>query len=235
MRSDTASLRESVRAANVALAQQGLAPFTWGNASAADRDTGIFAIKPSGVPYEDLRTDDIVTVNIETGETLEAARSPSVDTPTHQRIYKDFPQVGGVAHTHSHYATVWAQACRAIPCLGTTHADTFAGPVPVTRFLTPAEVDKDYEGETGRIITTHFQAEGINPIHVPGVLVAGHAPFTWGATVEEAVKHAGILEEVARMALHTFMLNPAAESLPAYFSDKHFSRKHGAGAYYGQR
>ncbi len=227
-------LREEVCAANIALAAQGLAPFTWGNASGADRERGVFAIKPSGVPYEVLRPKDIVVVDIETGAVVDGAQRPSSDTPTHRRLYQAFPDVGGVAHTHSHYATVWAQTCRSIPCLGTTHADAFAGPVPVTRFLDAAEVARNYEDETGGIIAECFGAGAADPMEVPGVLVAGHAPFAWGANVQKAVEHAGILEETARMAFHTLLLNPTVAPLPEHISGKHFARKHGPDAYYGQ-
>jgi len=227
-------LREAVCEANREIARTNLAILTWGNASGADRAAGVMAIKPSGIAYDLLRPEDIVVLSIETGARVEGPGRPSSDTPTHLHLYRAFPNVGGIVHTHSPYATAWAQAGLEIPCFGTTHADTFHGAVPLTRMLTEKEVRGDYEENTGRVIEERFREGGLDPQHLPGVLVAGHAPFAWGATAEKALEHARVIEEVARMALLTVTLNPAANPLPGYVLDKHFLRKHGPGAYYGQ-
>ena len=221
-------------AANVALERAGLIVLSWGNASLVDREAGLFAIKPSGVPYAALVPSDIVLVDLESGQVLDGTRRPSSDTPTHLALYRRYGSLGGIVHTHSLEATAWAQARRPIPCLGTTHADVFDGPVPLTRALTDDEIERDYEGETGTVIIERLDADGLDPLHVPGALVAGHGPFTWGRTVEEAVSTAIALEAIAGMARRTLALSPAAASLEPALREKHFGRKHGPRAYYGQ-
>jgi len=229
-------LKRQVWLANLDLVKAGLVVLTWGNASAVDRDRGIVAIKPSGVPYDDLRVDDIVLVSLDTGLPLPGEKlRPSSDTPSHVCLYQNFKTIGGIAHTHSRNATSWAQACREIPCYGTTHADTFAGPVPLCRELTSEEIRDAYEWNTGMAIVDHFVKYDIDPIHVPGVLLPHHAPFTWGKSVADAVEVAIIVEEVAGLAMRTEALNPRAETTSQAMLDKHFYRKHGAGAYYGQK
>lgn len=225
-----ASLRARVLRANLDIAKRGLARFTFGNASAIDRKRGVVVIKPSGVPYRKLRAADLVVTDL-AGKVVEGKLRPSSDLPTHLELYRSWPNIGGIVHTHSHYATVWAQAGRELPCYGTTHADHFNGPVPVTRAMTAAEIAGDYERNTGRVIVERFDGE---PNTMDAVLVAGHASFVWGPTVEEAVETAEVLEEVARMAWHTAVLNPAAGPLSQALLHKHFRRKHGPAAYYGQ-
>lgn len=229
------ALKEAVYAANMALVKAGLVVLTWGNASGVDRERRVVAIKPSGVAYDALRPQDIVLVSLETGLPLpgETLR-PSSDTPTHVCLYQRFTDIGGIAHTHSRYATSWAQAGREIPCYGTTHADTFHGPVPLCRALTPDEIAEAYEWNTGIAIAEHFERGGLNPSHVPGVLLPFHAPFAWGATPAQAAEHAIIVEETAALAWHTELLNPQATTAPAAIVNKHFERKHGKDAYYGQ-
>lgn len=224
------SLRARVLRANLEIAKRGLARFTFGNASAIDRKRGVVVIKPSGVPYRKLRVADLVVTDL-AGKAVEGKLRPSSDLPTHLELYRSWPNIGGIVHTHSHYATVWAQAGRELPCYGTTHADHFNGPVPVTRAMTAAEIAADYERNTGRVIVERFDGE---PDTMDAVLVAGHASFVWGPTVEEAVETAEVLEEVARMAWHTAVLNPAAGPLSQALLHKHFRRKHGPAAYYGQ-
>jgi L-ribulose-5-phosphate 4-epimerase len=226
------SLRRAVLEANLEVVKRGLVLYTWGNASGVDRATGLVVIKPSGVPYEDLRESDLVVTDL-AGNIVEGSLRPSSDLATHLEIYKAFPAVGGVVHTHSRFATAWAQASREIPCLGTTHADYFYGPVPLTAHLTAAQIDEGYELHTGHAIVRRFQ--GLDPMAVPGVLVVGHAPFCWGKDAMEAARHAVILEEMATMAYYAVTLNAAAPSLPQEIQDKHYFRKHGPGAYYGQR
>lgn len=226
-----ASLREEVLAANLALVRSGLILFTFGNASGISRKDGLVAIKPSGVPYDELTPEQIVITDL-AGRVVESNLRPSSDLPTHLEIYKHFPNVGGVAHTHSAAASAWAQAQRPIPCFGTTHADYFHGPVPVTPPLTPAEIAGDYERETGLAIVRAFA--GIDPDAIPAVLVAGHAPFTWGADAAEAAHNAELLEYVAAMATATLSINPKAVPLARELHDRHFLRKHGPKAYYGQ-
>jgi L-ribulose-5-phosphate 4-epimerase len=226
----SAALRASVLRANVEIAKRGLAPFTFGNASAIDRARGLVVIKPSGVPFAKLKAADLVVTDLE-GRVVEGKLRPSADLATHLELYRRWPAVGGVVHTHSHFATVWAQAGQEIPCYGTTHADYFNGPVPVTREMTAAEIARDYELNTGKVIVERFDGE---PTTMPAVLVAGHASFVWGPTVDAAVETASILEEVARMAYHTAILNPATEQIAQALLHKHFRRKHGPGAYYGQ-
>ena len=218
--------------ANMELERRGLIVYTWGNVSQLDAERGLFAIKPSGVPYADLTSDMMVLVDLETGKTVDSVYKPSSDTPTHLELYRAFEGIGGVTHTHSAAATSWAQACRAIPCFGTTHADYFRGPVPVTRVLTREEVDEAYEKNTGKVIIETFS--GKNPVHTPGVLCAGHGPFTWGKDAAQSVHNAVVLEELAKMALWTVTINPEAQELAQHVADKHFLRKHGPNAYYGQ-
>jgi L-ribulose-5-phosphate 4-epimerase len=227
-------LRERVLAANLELVRAGLVVLSFGNASAVDRDAGVFAIKPSGVAYERLRPRDIVVVALEDGRVTDGSRRPSSDTPTHLVLYRLFPDVGGIVHTHSICATAWAQARRELPCFGTTHADHFRGSVPITRHLTEDEIVEDYETNTGRVIVERFAAAGIAPFDVPAVLDASHGPFTWGPTVESALENAIALEAIAAMAIHTVALDPAPEAIPGELLEKHFGRKHGPGAYYGQ-
>lgn len=226
------NLKEFVCAANIELARLKLVALTWGNTSAVDRAAGVFVIKPSGVPYESLKPSDMVVVSLEDGSTVEGALRPSSDTPTHRVLYNAFPAIGGITHTHSPHATMFAQAGHPVPCLGTTHADTFHGDVPVTRVLSAGEVNSDYEGNTGVVIVERFK--GLNPATLPAVLVVGHAPFTWGKNAMDSVHNSLILEEVARMALGTYLLNPKALPPPDYVIRKHFMRKHGPNATYGQ-
>jgi len=227
------SLKEVVFRANLRLKEEGLVVLTWGNASARDPATGLVVIKPSGVSYAAMKPSDMVVVDL-SGKVVEGALRPSSDTPTHLELYRRFPTIGGVVHTHSAEATSWAQARRAIPCYGTTHADCFHGEVPVTRMLTDDEVRDDYEGCTGVAIAEIFSSS--DPLAQPGALVAGHGPFTWGANVTKAVDNAVSLEEIARMARFTEELTGTrpAETLPAYVLEKHYTRKHGKNAYYGQ-
>ena len=224
-------LREEVLAANLALPAHGLVTLTWGNASGIDRERGLVAIKPSGVSYDELTADDIVIVDLD-GNVVEGAGRPSTDTPTHVALYRAFDEIGGVVHTHSTYATAWAQAQREIPLLGTTHADLSAHPIPLTRALTEAEVQEDYEANTGVVLIEAVAQRGA--AELPCALVRGHAPFCWGASPAAAVQNAVTLEEVARMALLTSLLEPAAAPLDAAVREKHHQRKHGPHAYYGQ-
>lgn len=226
-------LKRAVYEANMELFNRKLIIYTWGNVSGIDRKRGIVAIKPSGVSYEELKAEDIVLVSLEDGSTVEGKYRASSDTPTHLWLYRAFPEIGGVTHTHSPYATAWAQAGKAIPCYGTTHADYFRGEIPCTRFLTSEEIAKGYEAETGHIIEEAFC--GLNPVHTPGVLVRGHGPFAWGKDAGESVYHAAVLEETAKMALNTMLLCPQVQPLPTAMQNKHFERKHGANAYYGQK
>ncbi len=227
-----AELRTEVCDANVELAQRGLAKFTFGNASAIDREHGIVVIKPSGVPYDELRPKNLVVVDLD-GTVIEGSLRPSSDLATHLVLYRAFAQIGGVVHTHSHYAAVWAQSQREIPCLGTTHADYFHGAIPVTPKLTGDDIRSEYEANTGHAIVRRL--EGMDPLRMPAVLVAGHASFCWGETVAAAVDTAEVLETVAHMAYDTIALNAAAGPISAELLDKHFLRKHGPNAYYGQR
>lgn len=226
------ALREQVLEANLEVLRRGLVLYTFGNASGIDRSSGIVAIKPSGVPYEGMQASDIVLVDLE-GNVVEGALRPSSDCPTHLELYRAFSQVGGIVHTHSRAATSWAQACCEIPCFGTTHADYFHGPVPVTDLLTQDEIDSGYEHHTGKLIIRAFA--GLDPFHTPAVLVAGHAPFCWGKTPADAAHIAVVLEEIAAIALNTLAIDPQAEPLPLRLHDKHFYRKHGPRAYYGQK
>lgn len=228
------ALKEAVWEANLGLVRSGLVVLTWGNASGVDRQAGVMAIKPSGVDYGTLRPEQIIIVSLATGETVEGAGRPSSDAPTHLHLYRTWPSVGGVIHTHSTQATSFAQAGRELPCLGTTHADQFYGPVPLTRPMRADEIRADYELNTGRVITECFSDKGLSPEQVPAVLVAGHGPFVWGPTVEKSLENAIVLEAVAEMAWRTWQLNPAAAPIAQALLDKHFLRKHGPGAYYGQ-
>jgi L-ribulose-5-phosphate 4-epimerase len=224
-------LKEEVYEANMGLVRNNLIILTWGNVSAIDRASGLVVIKPSGVSYEKLRPADMVVVNLE-GVVIEGALRPSSDTPTHTEIYRNFPQIGGVVHTHSPHATAWAQACRPIPVLGTTHSDYFYGDVPCTRVMTKLEVEADYETNTGRVICETFK--GVDPMQMPAVLVCNHGPFTWGKSADEALHNAVVLEETARIAYMTVQLG-RTEPVEQYLLDKHFLRKHGPSAYYGQK
>ncbi len=228
------ALREVVWKANLDLVGAGLVHLTWGNVSGADREASVMAIKPSGVDYAVLSAEDMVLVSLESGEVLEGSHRPSSDTPTHLYLYRHFEHIGGVAHSHSEHAVSWAQAERALPCLGTTHADHFRGSVPVTRRMKEDEIRGSYELNTGRVIVERFRAGGISPTDVPAVLVARHGPFTWGESAREAARNAIALESVARMALLTSAIDPEVRPMDPLLQDKHFSRKHGTEAYYGQ-
>jgi len=225
-------LKEKVLEANLALVKYELVTLTWGNVSGIDRNENLMVIKPSGVDYDTMTLDDLVVVNLE-GKVVEGNRRPSSDTPTHVELYKSFTSIGGITHSHSQYATIFAQACKEIPCLGTTHADHFHGTVPVTKFLTEDEVNSNYELNTGKVILDRFN--NLDPDAMPGVLVAGHAPFTWGKTPMDSVKNNLILERIAKMAILSLQLNPNLKNLPEYISNKHYQRKHGPNAYYGQK
>jgi L-ribulose-5-phosphate 4-epimerase len=226
-------LRKDVCLANLQLVVEGLVLHTWGNVSGVDRRRGLVVIKPSGVPYQGMEPAQMVVVSLETGKVVGGGLKPSSDTPTHLALYRAFPEIGGVVHTHSLYATAWAQAHRPIPAYGTTHADYWHGEVPCTRPLTPKEIKADYEANTGRVIVETFKR--LDPKEHPAVLVAGHGPFTWGADAHEAVHRAAVLEFVARLALETLRLNPQTRPLARVLLDKHFLRKHGPGATYGQK
>jgi len=228
------ALKHAVWEANMDLPKYGLVTFTWGNVSGIDRESGYAVIKPSGVPYEELKAEQMVVVDLE-GNVVEGNLRPSSDTATHVLLYKAFPAIGGIVHTHSPWATSWAQAGRAIPALGTTHGDYFYGEVPCTRAMTEAEIKGAYELETGNVIVETFKTSGIDPNQVPSVLVNSHAPFCWGKDPHNAVHNAVVLEEVAKMALHTFQLNPNVQPMDQALLDRHYLRKHGAGAYYGQK
>lgn len=227
-------LKEKVCKANLDLVRHGLVIFTWGNVSGIDREHGLVVIKPSGVSYDDMRPADMVVVDLASGRVVEGNLRPSSDTPTHLAIYRAWPEVGGVVHTHSTYATAWAQAGLDIPNIGTTHADYFHDAVPCTADMTEAEVKGDYELETGNVIVRRFADAGINPMHTPGVLVKNHGPFAWGTSPADAVHNAVVLEQVARMAYIAETLNPSLTMNPLLI-EKHFSRKHGPNAYYGQK
>jgi L-ribulose-5-phosphate 4-epimerase len=225
------ALRAEVLEANLELVRRGLVIYTFGNASGVSREHGLVAIKPSGVPYEKMTPADMVITDLE-GNIVEGNLRPSSDLATHVALYRAFPSIGGVVHTHSRHATAWAQARTEIPCFGTTHADYFHGPIPVTEPLTPEEIESDYEANTGVAIIRRL--EGHDPLHSPAILVAGHAPFCWGKTVRDAAHMAVIVEEVAAMALETVTINPAAQPISDALLRKHHFRKHGPGAYYGQ-
>ena len=224
--------KQKVFAANLLLPKHNLAIFTWGNASEIDRESGIFAIKPSGVDYDKMTPDDMVLMNLD-GEIVEGKYKPSSDTPTHLELYKAFKNIGGVVHTHSRWATSFAQAGVGIPALGTTHADYFYGEIPCTRDMTKAEINGEYEKETGTVIIEAFK--NIDPMSVPAVLVKSHGPFTWGTSADDAVHNAVVLEEAAFMAYHALTLNRGLHPMNKTLLDKHYLRKHGANAYYGQK
>jgi L-ribulose-5-phosphate 4-epimerase len=226
------NLKQAVLEANLELPKKGLVTYTWGNVSSIDRETGLVVIKPSGVPYEELKIEHLVVVDLD-GKVIEGSLNPSSDTPTHLILYKNFKAIGGVVHTHSRWATLWSQAGRGIPALGTTHADYFYGEIPCTRRMTSVEINGEYEKETGNVIVETFADK--NPAYIPGVLVNNHGPFTWGKDAHEAVHNAVVLEEVAMMAYNTFNLNPGITAIDKALLDKHFLRKHGTNAYYGQK
>ena len=226
-------LKIKVYEANMELPKRNLVTYTWGNVSAIDRESGLFVIKPSGVDYEKMTPDDMVVMDLE-GNKVEGKLRPSSDTPTHLELYKKYAEIGGVVHTHSPEATSWAQAGRSIPLYGTTHADYFYGEIPCARCLTPEEINGEYEKNTGLVIIETFEERGLNPMYTPGVLCTNHGPFTWGKDAAEAVHNAVVLEEVAKMALKTELINPDVKTAPDSIRDKHFFRKHGENAYYGQ-
>lgn len=227
------ALKRKVYEANMELPRRNLVIYTWGNVSGIDRERGLFVIKPSGVEYDELRPEDLVVMDLD-GNKVEGDMNPSSDTRTHLVLYREFPQIGGIVHTHSPYAVAWAQAGRDIPCYGTTHADYFYGSVPCARNLTPEEIEADYETNTGRIIVETFRSRSIDPRYVPAVVCRNHGPFTWGCDPAQAVYHSVVLEEVAKMSMFTELINPQASPAPDCIRNKHFLRKHGPNAYYGQ-
>ena len=226
-------LKKAVYEANMQLPKHGLVTFTWGNVSGIDREKGLIVIKPSGVEYDVMTPDDMVVVDLKTGERVEGELNPSSDTPTHLVLYRAFPNIGGVVHTHSRWATIYSQAGRGIPALGTTHADYFYGEIPCTRRMTPEEIAGAYEAETGNVIVETFN--GKQPDDIPAVLVNSHGPFTWGTDPANAVHNAVVLEELAFMAWHNQMVNPNIKPMQQELMDKHYLRKHGENAYYGQK
>lgn len=228
-------LRERAYAANAAVLRAGLVVLTFGNASEVDRRAGVIAIKPSGVSYDRLGPEGMVVVDLETGRVVDGDARPSSDTPTHLVLYRRFEGVGGIVHTHSPYATAWAQSCRDLPCLGTTHADHFHGAVPCTRALTPEEIETDYEARTGDVIAETIEERGLEPLEMPAALVASHGPFAWGADATLAAENATALESVAAAALRTLALRPETEPIAPALLERHFRRKHGPAAYYGQQ
>lgn len=227
-------LKIKVYEANMELPKRNLVTYTWGNVSGIDREKGLFVIKPSGVEYDELKPEDLVVMDLK-GNKVEGEMNPSSDTKTHLVLYNKFPTIGGIVHTHSPYAVGWAQAGRDIPAYGTTHADYFYGSIPCARHLTQAELDEDYELNTGNIIVEEFAKRGIDPVADPAVICHSHGPFTWGKDAAQAVYHAVVLEEVAKMAIFTRMVDPCAAPAPQRIQDKHYMRKHGPNAYYGQK
>lgn len=227
-------LKKKVYEANMDLVRHGLVIFTWGNVSGIDRERGLVVIKPSGVDYDTMTPDDMVVVDLHTGEVVEGSLRPSSDTPTHLVLYRAWPEIGGVVHTHSTYTTAWAQAGIDLPNIGTTHADYFHNAIPCTADMTEAEVKGQYELETGNVIVNRFRLGAINPVHTPGVLVKNHGPFSWGKDPHEAVHNAVVMEQVAKMAFVAYSVNPRLTMNPLLV-EKHFSRKHGPNAYYGQK
>lgn len=227
-------LKKDVFQTNIELVEQGLVIYTWGNVSGIDREKGLVVIKPSGVSYQEMTPDQMVVVDLN-GNIMEGVLKPSSDTPTHLALYKAFDEIGGVVHTHSEWATTWAQGGRPIPCYGTTHADYFYGDIPCTRKLNDAEIQDHYEYQTGRVIIETLETNRYQPLEMPGVIVFNHGPFTWGKTPKEAVHNAKVLEEVAKMAFRTETNNPSIHPIDQKLLDKHYLRKHGAQAYYGQR
>lgn len=228
-------LRNIVYEANMELPKRGLVTYTWGNTSGVDRERGLMVIKPSGVKYEDLSPENMVVISLEDGGRIEGDYNPSSDTKTHLELYRSFPNIGGIVHTHSPYAVGWAQAGEDIPCFGTTQADYFYGSVPCVRHLTPKEIDEGYEMNTGKVIIETFKERKLDPIAIPGAICFSHGPFTWGKDPAQAVYHAVVLEEIAKMATFTRMVKPDAAPAPQHYLDKHYMRKHGPNAYYGQR
>ena len=228
-------LKQQVLEANLALPRHGLVTFTWGNVSAVDREQGILVIKPSGVSYEQMQRDDMVVVELETGKVVEGDKRPSSDTDTHRALYLAWPDIGGIVHTHSRHATIWAQAGRDIPAWGTTHADDFYGAIPCTRKMHDDEIKTQYEWQTGKVIIETLQQRGIEPLDIPAVLVNSHGPFTWGRNAADAVHSAVVLEEVAYMGIFSQQLSPELPTMQQSLLDKHYLRKHGANAYYGQK
>ena len=228
-------LKEEVLAANLMLESEQLVRLTWGNVSGIDRESGLFVIKPSGVPYSDLAAEKLVVVSIETGEVVEGGLNPSSDSPTHRILYRDFEDIGGITHTHSVYATMFSQAGVSLPCQGTTHADHFYGAIPVVRELSPEEVEEDYETNTGVAIVEHFRDQGIQPLEMPACFQRFHAPFTWGKNAVDSVKNSIALEVCAQMGIGTWQLESNSNGIPKHLLDKHYLRKHGPGAYYGQK
>lgn len=227
-------LKHQVLKANLALPEHNLVTLTWGNVSAVDREQGVLVIKPSGVDYHTMTAEDMVVVSLETGEIVEGTKKPSSDTPTHRLLYLRFPDIGGIVHTHSRHATIWAQAGQAIPATGTTQADYFYGAIPCTRKMTDDEINGEYEWQTGELIANMFDEQGIDARQIPGVLVHSHGPFAWGVSAEDAVHNAIVMEEVAYMGLFCRQLNPDLPAMQQTLLDKHYLRKHGTKAYYGQ-
>ncbi len=227
-------LKEKVYLANMELPKRGLVTYTWGNVSGIDREKGLFVIKPSGVDYDVLKPSDMVIMDL-MGNKIEGALNPSSDTKTHMILYREFPEIGGIVHTHSPYAVAWAQAGEDLPCFGTTHANYFYGSIPCARHLTQEELNEDYELNTGVTIVETFRERNLDTKAVPAVLCYSHGPFTWGKDASQAVYHAVVLEEVAKMGIFTRMVNPTAAPAPQHLQDKHYLRKHGPNAYYGQR
>ena len=225
-------LKEKVFKANLELVRQGLVIYTWGNVSGIDREKGLMVIKPSGVDYDGMKAEDMTVVDLATGQTVEGRYKPSSDTETHLELYRKYPQIGGIVHTHSPWGVVFAQAGMAIPALGTTHADYFYDDIPCARALTAEEIEEAYERNTGKVIIETIG--DADPMATPGIVVRNHGPFAWGKTPAGAVYNATVLEHVADMAYHTMMLNPSVPRVPQYLLDKHYFRKHGANAYYGQ-
>ncbi|GKX54027.1 L-ribulose-5-phosphate 4-epimerase [Leminorella grimontii] len=228
-------LKQQVLEANLALPRHNLVTFTWGNVSGVDRERGVMVIKPSGVEYEHMGVEDMVVVSLYSGKVVEGTKKPSSDTDTHLALYRAFPEIGGIVHTHSRHATIWAQAGRDLSAWGTTHADYFYGPIPCTRRMTPEEINGDYELETGHVIVETFKSRGIAPKDVPAVLVNSHGPFAWGTSPDNAVHNAVVLEEIAYMNLFTRQLSPELGAMQQELLDKHYLRKHGKNAYYGQK
>ncbi|MEQ9917426.1 L-ribulose-5-phosphate 4-epimerase [Pectobacterium aroidearum] len=228
------TLKKQVLEANLALPQHNLVTFTWGNVSAVDRQRGLMVIKPSGVEYSAMTLEDMVVVELESGKVVEGTKKPSSDTDTHRVLYLAFADIGGIVHTHSRHATIWAQAGKDIPAWGTTHADYFYGPIPCTRLMTDEEINGRYEWETGQVIVETFQQRGISPVDVPAVLVNSHGPFAWGKDADNAVHNAVVLEELAYMGIFSRQLTPQLDEMQQTLLDKHYLRKHGKNAYYGQ-
>lgn len=229
-----AELRRLVAEANHGIDAAGLVVQAFGNASQAERESGVFAIKPSGIPCRDVTPDDVVVISLESGDVVSGENRPSSDTPTHRAIYEGIDSVAGIAHTHSRFATAWAQAREPIPCLGTTHADHFRGQVPITRALSPEEIRGDYEVNTGKVIVEMYGPDGFDPVETPGALVASHGPFVWGETAHDAVDMAAAVELIAELASRTLTIRPDRTEIEAELADRHFTRKHGPLAYYGQ-